>query len=68
MMRILPHLLSGQLDIARLANELQTNPRNIRNDLDTLETAGWLSSTGQTTDRFYKLTEAGRSKAIGFID
>ncbi|MFM9837663.1 MAG: ATP-binding protein [Cyclobacteriaceae bacterium] len=60
---ILPKLFAGELDIALLGEELKILPRNIRRDLEVLEKAGLLTSSGQTSNRAYQLTERGKSLA-----
>jgi ATP-dependent DNA helicase RecG len=57
---LLPKLFAGELDISQLAQELKILPRNIRRDLEVLENAGLLISSGKTSGRLYQLTEQGK--------
>jgi ATP-dependent DNA helicase RecG len=51
-------------DIETFARQYNTTGRNIRKDMEVLEERGWLSSSGTTRNRQYRLTRAGRLKAL----
>jgi len=62
--KILELLAKGEkLEPEKLAAELDATARTIRNDIDTLESAGWVAAAGNTFAREYSLTEGGRNTA-----
>jgi DNA-binding transcriptional regulator PaaX len=55
------------LDVAAIANELSTTTRTIRNDLELLNQAGWINSSGSTKGRDYELSDLAKEKLARFI-
>lgn len=59
---ILREMIADKLSVEKAATELETTARTVRNDLELLIEKGWLSASGATKDRTYKLTELGLNK------
>ncbi len=57
----------GKLQPEKLAGILETTARTIRNDIATLEAAGWVSGRGTTFAREYELTQLGSEKASRYF-
>jgi len=61
---ILEKLGSGEkLESEKMASEMETTARTIRNDIATLEDAGWIEGKGTTFAREYELSQQGADKA-----
>jgi predicted transcriptional regulator len=66
-MTILQHLVKGhRLEPEKIASDLNTTSRTIRNDIETLVNAQWLTTAGETNAREYTLTSKGREIADQF--
>ncbi len=60
---ILRRLMADQrLNVEEVALQLETSSRTVRNDLDLLTEKGWLTQTGATKGREYRLTSIGLEK------
>lgn len=61
---ILEKLGSGEkLESEKMASEMETRARTIRNDIATLEDDGWIEGKGTTFAREYELSQQGADKA-----
>ena len=53
---------SGSFNVEEAAIKMLTTSRTVRNDLELLIRKGWITSSGTTKGRDYKLTDIGKEK------
>ena len=57
-----------KIEPEKIAEELQTSSRTIRNDLDTLFYENWIMISGETKAREYELTAVGKIRLRKYFD
>jgi ATP-dependent DNA helicase RecG len=55
------------IDVSKIANELSTTSRTLRNDLELLKKEGWINSSGSTKGREYELSDLAKEKLSRYV-